>query len=43
MFVPGDSVFMLFKCVCNNILMEKKDFRLLSKIFNVILRLFIWY
>ena len=33
-FVPGDSVFMLFKCMCNNISMEKKDFRLLSKTFN---------
>ena len=21
-FVPGDSVFMLFKCMCNNILIE---------------------
>ena len=23
-FVPGDSVFMLFKCMCNNISIEKK-------------------
>ena len=23
-FVPGDSVFMLLKCMCNNISMEKK-------------------
>ena len=22
-FVPGDSVFMLFKCMCNNISIEK--------------------
>ena len=24
-FVPGDSVFMLFKCMCNNISIEKKS------------------
>ena len=23
-FVPGDSVFMLFKCMCNNISIGKK-------------------
>ena len=23
-FVPGDSVFMLLRCMCNNILLEKK-------------------
>ena len=23
-FVPGDSVFMLFKCMCNSISIEKK-------------------
>ena len=23
-FVPGDSVFMLFKCMCNNISIENK-------------------
>ena len=23
-FVPGDSVFMLFKCMCNNVSIEKK-------------------
>ena len=23
-FLPGDSVFMLFKCMCNNISIEKK-------------------
>ena len=23
-FVPGDSVFMLFKCMCHNISIEKK-------------------
>ena len=24
-FVPSDSVFMLFKCMCNNISIEKKE------------------
>ena len=24
-FVPGDSVFMLFECMCNNMLIEKKN------------------
>ena len=24
-FVPGDGVFMLLKCMCNNISMEKND------------------
>ena len=24
-FVPGDSVFMLFKCMCNNISIVKKE------------------
>ena len=24
--VPGDSAFMLFKCMCNNISIEKKNF-----------------
>ena len=24
-FVPGDSAFMLLKCMCNNILIEKKE------------------
>ena len=23
-FVPGDSAFLLFKCMCNNISIEKK-------------------
>ena len=26
-FVPGDSVFMLLKCMRNNILIEKKKWR----------------
>ena len=24
-FVPGDSVFMLLKCICNNTSIEEKD------------------
>ena len=24
-FVPGDNVFMFFKCMCNNISIEKKN------------------
>ena len=30
-FLPGDSVFMLFKCMCNHISIEKKH----SNIVNV--------
>ena len=30
-FVPGDSVFMLFKCMCNSMSTEKKS---LSKILH---------
>ena len=26
-FVPSDSVFMLFKCMCNNISIEKKTWK----------------
>ena len=27
-FVPGDSVYMLFKCMCNNISLVKKEKKL---------------
>ena len=33
-FVPGDSVFMLFKCMCNNVSIEKKRFNSILKIYE---------
>ena len=33
-FVPGDSVFMLFKRMCNNVSIEKKSFNSILKIYE---------
>ena len=42
-FTPGDSAFMLLKCMCNNISIEKKSITLSAQLTMISVSFFVFY